>query len=377
MPRRYKHCALLVLTFASLSCVLAKPDEIGAARTLHYAKNFRITDFPNHRIATVYKDGSDLTIARHYALVPRNVPLPELPENIPVIRTPVKNVVALETIYIGFLDALNQLDTIIGAGTTDYVSNSTVRQGIEGGAIQKVQTVGALNTERLLLMKPDLILTSVPSEPALKIPTQLVRAGLPVVVTAEYRERHPLARAEWIKFIAAFFDATEAADKTFNAIANRYEALLQKVDAIKERPTVFCGAPYSGVWHMAGGDSYMAQFIQDAGGNYLWNDVIGADAIPLDFERVFLKAADADIWLNPGIHQSRQMLFAADRRFKKFRASKTGHIYNNTRQRTADTGNPIWETGIVNPDRVLADLIKIFHPNRMADREFFYHEQLE
>ena len=127
---------------------------------------------------------------------------------------------------------------------------------------------------------------------------------------------------------------------------------------------------------MSGRDSYMAQLIHDAGGDYLWSDVIGADAIPLDVERVFLKAANADIWLNPSFYRSRQALFATDLRFKKFRAAQTGNIYNNTRQQIANTGNPIWEAGIVNPDNVLADLIKIFHPDRMPDWEFIYYEKL-
>lgn len=372
----YNYLVLFIFACMGLSCVLAQANDPGMTQSLHYAKNFEITVYPTHQILTVHNGGDDSSLSYQYALVPRGTPIPELPKECPIFRTPVERIVVLETIYVGFLDALDQLETITGAATTDYISNPTIRRRLEEGAIQKLQVTGKLNPERLLLLEPDLIFTSVPSEPTMNIPAQLARAGLPTVITAEYKEHHPLARAEWIKFIAAFFEATEEADKIFNATADRYKALLQKVHAIQERPTVFCGAPYSGVWHVAGGDSYIAQIIRDAGGDYLWSDVTGDHAIPLDIERVFLKAANADIWLNPSFYRNAQALFAADPRFRKFRAAQTGRIYNNTRQQTTQTGNPVWETGIVNPDEALADLIKIFHPDRMPDWEFVYYETL-
>ena len=43
--------------------------------------------------------------------------------------------VVLETIYIGYLGALDMLDTIIGAATTDYISDSTIREYIKNGHI--------------------------------------------------------------------------------------------------------------------------------------------------------------------------------------------------------------------------------------------------
>jgi len=364
---------LLTLVFVSVS---AKPDATVTTLKPHYAKNFEITFLPTHRIANVHIEEGDSTRLYQYALVPREAPLPELPKGIPVIRTPVERVVVLETIYIGLLEALGQLETIMGAGTADYISNPTVRRRIETGAIQPIQTGQTFNVERLMLLKPDLIFTSIPSEPTSNISAQLDRTGLPLVMTAEYKEHHPLGRAEWIRFIAAFFNASDKAEKTFATIAKRYEDLAKTVNTLQKRPTVFCGAPYSGTWHMAGGNSYMAQLIRDAGGNYLWNDITTANAIPLDFERVFLKAANADIWLNPGIHRSRAALFSTDPRFRKFRAAQTEHIYNNTWQHTENTGNPIWETGVVRPDNVLADLIKVFHPELTNEQTFIYYERL-
>ncbi len=43
-----------------------------------------------------------------------------------------------------------------------------------------------------------------------------------MVINAEYLEKHPLGRAEWIKFVALFFDREKEADSIFNVIENDY-----------------------------------------------------------------------------------------------------------------------------------------------------------
>lgn len=128
---------------------------------------------------------------------------------------------------------------------------------------------------------------------------------------------------------------------------------------------------------MPSGDSYTARLIQDAGGNYLWADSNSGGDIPLDVETVFLKAAKADKWINSSHYGSLNQLYAADQRFSKFTAAKNGQVFNNTRQVGSIGGNPIWETGIVRPDDVLADLIQIFHPELLPDHDPVFYEQLK
>lgn len=374
---RLKQLTISTLSFAGLLLILPSTHAAENKEALAYARNFEIAEFPTHRIITIRNTFRNSTSGYQYALVPKGRPLPELPPAAQVIRTPVERVVVMETVYIGYLEALGKIDHIVGAATVNFISNSEVRDRVNSGAIEKVQIGQQLNIERMLLLRPDLILTSATGDPAFDVPAQLSRSGLPVVLSAGYMEQHPLARSEWIKFMAAFFEADAAAEQIFAQTADRYEALSEKAKAAKSRPTVFCGAPYSGAWHMAGGDSYTAQAILDAGGDYLWSDVAGSGAIPLDTERVFLRAAHADYWINPSHYRSLRVLFGADQRFDKFTAAQHGKVYNNSKQTTLQGGNAIWERGIVHPDDVLADLIKIFHPELLPDWEFVYYEQLQ
>ncbi|MGB0745241.1 MAG: ABC transporter substrate-binding protein [Opitutales bacterium] len=344
---------------------------------LSYAKNFEITDYGTHRIVSLTGPFRGSKKSHQYALVPQDDEVPKLPEGIRVIRTPVQRVVIMETVYIGYLEALNQFEAIIGAATTDYISHPDVRKRVTDGSIERIQTGQAVDLENLILLQPDLILTSISGDATFDMPAKLRRTGLPVALTAGYMEQHPLARAEWLKFIAAFFEQDEKAGELFNEIERRYNELVEKTARVEDRPTVLCGAPYSGVWHVPGGNSFTAQQIRDAGGDYLWSDDVSQGAIPLDTERVFLKAARADFWLNPSFYRSMNALLLADQRFAKFAPARNSKVHNNTRQVSPGGGNAIWERGIVEPDKILADLIHIFHPQLLPEHELVYYEHLD
>ncbi|MDQ8195063.1 ABC transporter substrate-binding protein [Coraliomargarita sp. SDUM461004] len=360
------------------SIVCCHATTLSNTQQLAYAQNFDLVTEPDYTLLTVKNLFHNSNQNHRYVLVPRHAPLPaQLPEDAVVIRTPVKRVVVMETVYIGYLDALEQLDGIVGAATIDYISAPSVRKRIQEGTIQSIQIGQSLNIESLLLLQPDLILTSISGDPTFDVPAKLLRSGLPIVITSSYMERHPLARAEWIKFLAPFFDVTAKADEVFENSVRRYESLREATQGIQQRPTVLTSAPYSGTWHVAGGASYTSRAIQDAGGQYLWSDNTQQGGIPLDTERVFLKAANADYWIDPSGYRSLGELFAADPRFAKFRATQIGHVYNNTRQIGENGGNNVWERGIVHPEEVLADLIKIFHPSLLPDHELIYYENLK
>lgn len=128
---------------------------------------------------------------------------------------------------------------------------------------------------------------------------------------------------------------------------------------------------------MPGGRSYVARFLADAGAAYLWTDDETTGSIPLDFETVFERAADADFWLNPGSWTSRAEAAAADKRYTQFRAYQTGAMYNNNARLNENGGNDYREGGLANPDVVLADLVKIFHPELLPDHELFYYRKLD
>jgi iron complex transport system substrate-binding protein len=97
----------------------------------------------------------------------------------------------------------------------------------------------------------------------------------------------------------------------------------------------------------------------------------------LDFESVFEAAVDADYWLNIGFFATLADLEAADARFAEFAAFQNGQVYNND-LRTNELGSiDFYESGAANPHLVLADLVKIFHPELVEDHESVYYRIVE
>ncbi len=39
-------------------------------------------------------------------------------------------------------------------------------------------------------------------------------------------------------------------------------------------------------------------------------------------------------------------------------------------------GNDYWESGLLNPDLVLKDLMAIFHPEKFPEHEFYYYRKV-
>ena len=145
----------------------------------------------------------------------------------------------------------------------------------------------------------------------------------------------------------------------------------------EQKPKVLVGMAQEGSWYVPGGKSYTAQFIADAGGNYLWAQNNEKGGIPIDFESVLYKGLDADIWLNVVLARDKKQLYSADSRYASFKAFKNSSIYSYTARISENGGYDFYESGIVRPDLVLADLIKIFHPQKLPEQGLYYYEKMK
>jgi iron complex transport system substrate-binding protein len=190
-------------------------------------------------------------------------------------------------------------------------------------------------------------------------------------------ESKPLGQAEWIKFTALFFNAEEKADQSFDQTTDRYNKLAALTKQVKQRPTAFLGSNFSGGWYVAGADSFIAQYLKDAGADYMWKDRPGRGSLPMSFEKVFDRAIKGEYWLNGNQKwQSISDITKADPRYQKLAAFQTKKVFNNNARVNPKGGNDYWENGTIKPDEVLADLVKIFHPQLLPNHKFVYYQQL-
>jgi len=201
--------------------------------------------------------------------------------------------------------------------------------------------------------------------------------GIPVVINAEYLEKHPLGRAEWIKFVALFFGKEKEADSVFSVIEQEYLSTLELAKQAKQKPTVMSGILYGDAWFMPAGKNYAARLFHDAGLNYLWNDTESNGFLELSFESVYTKAKDADFWIGVGSFNSLQEIQVTESRYSLFKPFKQKQVYTYNARKGAKGGSEFLELGYLRPDLILKDLVKIAHPELLPDYEMFFHKKLE
>ncbi len=364
--------ALLLFAAAYNSFYISAADTL----PLRYAKGFAIEYHDSYKLVTVLNPWNGATQTFQYVLTQRGATPPPAYAPQQYLDIPVRSFVAMSTTYFPCLEMLGELQTLVGYADFTHVNTPAVREMIDQQQIQEVGDGPGVNIELLMAMRPDVIMShgtgSVQDAFA-----KLQEANLPVVVNGAYMETTPLGRAEWIKFIAAFYDKEREAEQLFEQIAASYEMLAEKAARLDSRPTVFLNAPYQGNWWIPGGQSYMAAYLRDAGANYLWNDSSAIGSVMLNFEAVYAKASDADYWLHPGQWNSLRDGIAVDERFARFTAFRDRRVYNNNARTNASGGSDYWESGTMHPDVVLADLLKVFHPELVPDHEFVYYQQLQ
>lgn len=269
------------------------------------------------------------------------------------------------------------VDKLVGISNSKQVNTASVVEKIKTGQVVEIGNNANVNVEKLLELNPDLVTTFGIGNPDIDSYPKLLEAGLKVAINAEYMESSPLGQAEWLKFTALFFNHEAKAAKIFEEIAQQYQTIVSLAKSIKNRPTVFVGFNFKGTWYMPGGNSYVAQYLADAGANYLWKEDKSSGSLPLSFEKVFERAVNADYWLN--LSQSwktRKDLLADDNRYAEFKAVKEKNLYNNNARLNTTGGNDYWESGISNPHLVLSDLIKILHPEILPNHQLKYYRQL-
>jgi iron complex transport system substrate-binding protein len=352
------------------------PDLFPHKAEIRYADGFAVEYHGNFKRVRILEpwQGSDETF--EYILVQRGTEPPSGYPEAQVIEIPVESIVTMSTTYVTYLDMLGELDSLVGIDSFLFVMNPEVRKMIGEGTVEEVGSGPEVNVEILLELSPDIIMAhSIGGE--WDAHPKLLEAGLAVAMNAEHMEQTPLGRFEWIKYVSLFFNKEKAANGLFDVTEERYQELAGRVAGVGNKPAVLVNAPYQGVWWIPGGESFQAEFIDDAGGDYIWSENDATGALMLNIESVYERAADADIWINPGMWESLEEALAEDERFALFEAFQNGKVYNNNRRANKHGGSSYWETGVANPHVVLADLIKIFHPELLPEHEFVYYYRLE
>ena len=325
---------------------------------LRYAENLTLVTYPGYTLATLRNPWDTLKTLHSYILVPAAEPLPaHLPQGT-VVRTPLSKAVIYSAVHCGLVNNLGAFSSIGGICDLKYIKLPAVREGVERGTIADCGDGMNPDMEKIIDLHPDAILLS-PFENSGGY-GRVEKLDIPIIECADYMETSALGRAEWMRFYGLLFGVAPQADSLFAEVDSSYQHLRQRATLSSVSLSVLSELKSGSAWYVPGGRSTTGRLFNDACGRYVFADDRHSGSVPLAFETVFDKAADADVWTIK-YNRSRDMTYADLKAdyigYTGFKAFKTRNIYGCN---TAEI--PFYEETPFRPDYLLADLIQILHP---------------
>jgi len=364
-------CFVLFIACTHGSSHLAKEQPVDSLRLSH-AEGFSIRYFQNYKEVVVFNPFSQDAVYQRYYLV-RDTGVCVPPDGLK-IKIPVRSLAATSVTHFEFLNLLHVIDAVTGVCSSKIIYSPQINERLNKGFIVDLGDAFNINLEKTVQLHPDLVMLSGYNQND-PFAQRLLQVGIFPVYNNEWMEKSLLGRAEWIKFVAAFFDREKIADSLYLEIEKEYQNTANRVKGIKFRPQIMSGSNFRGTWYMPGGRNFMAQLFSDAGGNYFYANDTTVGSLPLSFEKVLKNFSESDVWLNCN-YASLSELLKADPKHALFRPVKLQQVYNFNKRMLPSGANDFWESAVAHPDLLLKDVIFILHPELLPCYETFYAQKL-
>jgi len=337
---------------------------------LKYATGFSVDYFRDYTLVTLSDPWKPNSILANYYLV-KSVKI-RIPKDGIRIQIPIQSLATSSCTHYTFLQMLGSLSAVKGICNVKLVYNDYLRAASKKGSVVDLGDPFQINVEKCLMLKPQVMMVTGYNQHDENI-SRLSEAGVNVVYNNEWMEANLLARAEWIRYMAVFFDKEALAESLFNQVETNYMRLKNLASKAKTpKPIVLSGDNFRGTWYLPGGRSFTAQLFADAGADYIYKKDTTTGSIPYSFEQVLRDLNGADVWVGATNASSLSELLKVDERYKLFKPFRTGAVYAYSNRITSDGGNDFWESAVAKPDILLADFIKLFHPELLPEHNWFY-----
>lgn len=369
---------LLIFSFIFSICGCTQKKEQSqnsySNESNQYATGFRIEqqeEYTKIIINNPWSESNQKPYAIYYLY---NQDSTSLPEDGFHLKIPISSVIINTFSYFEFLNQLNELDKVVGVSDASRIYNPIILEKINEGKITDLGDPFNPNLEKSLMLQSDAVVTSAFAQQD-TYNERVINTGIPVIYSLEWMERSPLARAEWIKLIAAFFDKSEIADSIFNEIEQRYLNNKKIAEKVSNKPYILAGDNFQDTWYMPGGNSFNANLFKDAGIDYFHKNNKEQGSIGFNIETVLLQFGNADLWVGCEADSYKE-LERKDKKYMLLQPVKQQKVFNNRKRITAAGGNDYFESAILFPDQLLKDLIKAAHPELMSTESFTYLKPL-
>jgi len=341
-----------------------------------YSNRFVMEYYNGFKTLSVLRP-EDSSLVTGYVIFPKGKSVPKGFETFIAINEQTAKVVCLSTTHVAAIRLLQQESKIAAVANASLIFDTVVQTLIQN---QKISSVGKdfnPEIEKIILLHPNIVFTDAENGSGIGVLGKIQEAKIPLVISNDYKEQSPLARAEWIKFFAFFLNAEEKADSLFSIVEQEYTAIAQL--PIAKHPTVFCNYPYQGIWYTPASKSYFTQLMTDAGGHYVFANKAATNGLnlSLNFEQIFSVAQHADVWLLTSADKTLSGLKRIDEKFSWFDAYKQEHVFSAAKRSNNNGGIDYWESACFLPHLALRDLHQLFANPNVTDDSLYYFNRLK
>lgn len=331
---------------------------------INFAQTLEIFQDSNHVKVHIVNPENKLVYKYYLARNDKNIPT-----EYTFIKTPVSSIIALSGTHIGMLSKIDQVSRIVGVSDRKYIYNPELLEKIKTGKTADYGGESAIPFESIVKTKAQLLIFSGFGQ---EYPQseQLLKLGTVCVPNFDWKENHPLGKAEWIKFFGHLTGKEKEATAYFNSIVEDYTKLKNKAKKAKNRPTLFSGNLTGDIWFTPAGQSFNAILFHDANSHYVYRNTKGTGSLELTMEKVLSENTETEFWLNPGYSCTADVL-KINPKMNYFKAIKKNQVYCYS-----PNMNKFWELSAIEPHHVLSDLIKILHPDLRSDKHLYFYTNI-
>lgn len=338
----------------------------------YYAKGFNIKYYPKHIEVDIIDPWAKNKILQKYILISRETPIPNNLPSGTIIKTPVERAIVYSSVHIAIIEALGEIDKIVGVCETQYIKSKTIQSSLKSQEIADLGKSSSPNLEKMIDLEAEIIIAS----PFENVSYGAVeKTDLAIVEAADWMENHPLGRTEWIRLYGLLFGQREKADSIFYESMSKYNELKKLASQVTTRPTLLSERRYGNSWGIAAGESYMAIFYKDAGADYIFQDIKGRGSVQYSFETVLDRAIDAELWVLK-YHAPKNYTYSDLRKeyesYEEFAPFKNRKIYGCNSANTS-----YYEDITLHPEWILKDLVHTFQPQLLPNYSPRYFIPLE
>lgn len=330
--------------------------------SLRYASLLDIARADSFVLVTIKNPWMQEKDLHRYILVPDTAPVPKSYPEGTLLRTPLRRVVMHNAVHAALVSELGSAEALTGLCDVEYVKSRTLRRLLDSGEVIDAGSSVQSDIERYITMRTDAVFTSPLEHVSYDL---LEKVRIPYVECADYMETSPLGRAEWIYLFGLLFDCEERAKQLFSEVERNYIALCDSVKHSAKRPRLIVDMLNGGAWHVPGGGSYLGRLFADAEADYLMAQDERSGSVPLSFETVYSKGADADFWL---IKSARTGGLNYDIMKREHVAYATFAPWEKRKVYFCNTlSNDYYERVPFHPDLLLRELAHLFHPDCFSE----------